>query len=441
MNTTIRAVSVLSVFLAVTLTAFGRSYLLGLSPNYARPDREPVLKAIVLFVLDGATPGDSVQVYDALNLAPVTTFRIPEGKAFERNARARLERLKTEVAVLTRFFGGQTNAQSEVSGVIDFPGFVALAGSQLRIPGERISMILVGSPFYVNPEEPSFNTTEAYPSDAHLAADTLESVFSVTAKREALAGVAVHYAYLRESFLNELHKERLARFYSLFVQEQQGVLSTFAPDINLALQRSKTEANTSIVNVQIDPSDTKIEMRHVKPRVVPLWLVKTNLVEVTVTNVFTNVIAQTNNITASFPVEPSSRLGLGIGIMWSLPGCDIDLYVKPGPDARDLYYRNHVSKEGRYFRDYRDRNDRQDYEYVELKDSVDLRQVKVWVNFFAGRSSSPTGVVIVYHQGRTYQSTFQISATSGNGGADPGRRERSRYWTEIDLQRIVGNTP
>jgi hypothetical protein len=127
--------------------------------------------------------------------------------------------------------------------------------------------------------------------------------------------------------------------------------------------------------------------------------------------------------------------------MWTANGCDFDLWVKPSENTRELYYGNNTTSEGKYFRDFRNRNDQRDYEYVELKQSVDLRQARVWVNFYSGKTPSPAGIVIVHYRGKTYQSAFFLKASKGNHGKDSHLRSQSSYWTEINISQIVGLSP
>lgn len=440
------------LFCLSTHAATPARYVIGLSPRYSPADRDTVLKELLLFALEGAAPGDSIVVYDALRLQPVTQFKVPTGSLFEKNARARVARLQPELATIKSFLQDGRAFVPDLAGALQVPGFLTLAGTQLRRPEERMHIILLGSPHHVSVEEPAFNTREAFPSDAHLSAGLEKSPFSVVGRHQDLAGVTVHYGYFRDAFVNDLHKERMARFYSLFIGGQGGACGTFAPNIGLAFQRARGGVSDPFLRVEVDPNDTKLEMRHVAPRVTPGWFPPTNAVTAPRTHPqlvpqpatqaspqpATTPAATAPVAPAAFPVAPTNGI-TGIGIMWAAPGCDFDLWVKPSPSAPDLYFAKTQTPEGRYFHDYRDRNQGVDYEYVELKNKVDLRQVRAYVNFYEGRSDSPTGVVILHHGGRTYSGVFTLQAKAGNRAADLGRRNESPHWVEIDLMQLLGS--
>lgn len=449
-------------------------YIVGLSPYYSPPDREAVLKQLLLFVLEGASPGDEITVYDALHLQPVTKVVLPAENLLARNARARAQRLKGEIAALQHFLAAEPPHLPEMAGVIDAPAFLALAGAQLRQPEEPARILLFASPFFMDPENPSWNMNEAYPSDGCVAASQQDSVFGTANKPHALAKVTVHYGYLRECFVNDAHRERLQRFWSLFVRSQQGVLVTFAPDLGLALQRGRANVQAPCLDAQLDAGDAKIEMRRVLPRSIPVWLGATNQAAVAAVIVPPSAPsiparpapevpvpslpvqqapasmapapaqaipvppAATNQLqAAAFPVSAAADK-VGIGIMWTAAGVDCDLYVKPGSNAKELYYRNTASKEGRYFHDYRNRNDQLDYEYVELKAPVDLRQVSAWVNYYAGNAAQVHGQVVVFYQGQRYVGEFTLGAGRGNQGSESRNRLKSPYWVQLDLLKLVG---
>jgi len=446
-------------------------YIVGLSPYYSPSDREAVLKQLLLFVLEGASPGDEITIYDALHLQPVTKVVLPAETLLARNARARAQRLKGEIAALQHFLAAEPPHLPEMAGVIDAPAFLALAGAQLRKPEEPARILLFASPFYMDPENPSWNMNEAYPSDGCVAASQQDSVFGTANKPHALAGVTVHYGYLRECFVNDAHRERLQRFWSLFVRSQQGVLVTFAPDLGLAFQRGRGNVQAPCLDAQLDAGDAKIEMRRVLPRAIPVWLGATNQAPLpavappstpsaparvapevpapvlqtpaqTLPQAAPVPPAATNQVqAATFPVSAAADK-VGIGIMWTAAGVDCDLYVKPGPNAKELYYRNTTTKEGRYFHDYRNRNDQLDYEYLELKAPVDLRQVSAWVNYYAGNAAQVHGQVVVFHQGQRYVGEFALGASRGNEGGEARNRLKSSYWVQLDLIKIAGlSTP
>ncbi|MBI3852686.1 MAG: hypothetical protein HY298_20725 [Verrucomicrobia bacterium] len=481
MNTNTIKKLIRAVFLAAmifpTRPVLATSYGIGLSPNYSPPDRPMVLRELLLLVLEGTSPGDEIQVYDALNLQAITRFKIPDPGFFQANARARAQRLASEIVALKKFLMTERTRPSETAGLIDVPQFLDLAATQIRRPNEPLRIILIGSPFYSNAGEEGYNMQEAFPSDGTLVVDQHESVFGCALKKGTMNGVTVHYAYLRQCFVNDFHQERICRFWCLLCQQRSGVLATFAPDVALALRRARENIQEPCMTAELDLNDTKIEMRQVARRAIPVWFGPTNMIQKVleqanvpvaavepkekrntrltptanapaVTNTppaavaehrfATNIPAPVTSFSAhSFPIKPKVD-SLGIGIMWSDP-VDCDLYVKASPSAQELFYNRTKTKEGRYFHDYRNSNAGVDYEYVELKGQVDLNDVRCYVNYFAGKTSPVRGLVVVFYEGKSFYGEFEIEAPKGNNGWESSHRDESKYWARIDPVRIVTN--
>lgn len=443
---------ILTAILASTpAIAMAGHYVVGISPNYTATDRETVFKATLQFILDGANTNDGVVIYDALNLRRVAVFKIPGDKIFDKNPRARVQRLASDIAALRQFLGTEHPHPEKMTGVIHTPEFLALAGSQLREPGHPLTVILIAAPFYMSMEEPAFDQNDAIPSDAHISSSA-QSPFSTVEIQRVLQGVTVHYGYLHNTFVNAFHEQRLERFNCLFVQEAGGTLATWAPELDLAFERAKQNARQPCMVAQLDANDTKVEMRRVTARSLPSWMPPTNQLAmqssmvstqtVYVPNLVIASIFETNAVTPSrgqAAEEPAETDVIGIAIYWT-SGCDFDLYVKPGPTDGELNYRNTKTPQGHYFHDYRGSgNDKSDFEFVQLKaDFVDVRQIRAWVNFYGGHTESPIGIVVVHYQGRTYESAFSIKAKMGNQGRDSNKRTASSCWAELGIQKILG---
>jgi hypothetical protein len=284
-------------------------------------------------------------------------------------------------------------------------------------------------------------------------------------KKQALAGVVVHHAYLHDSFINDYHKERLGRFASLFISEQQGVLSSYTANLDIVLARVKQDVRQPFMMASRDPNDDKVEMRRVIPRTIPTWFPPASVLKAmppTPASVPASISIPEPPVislppaeppptspaaalviqplvmpaTDSLPVPQPVTSGVGIGLMWALD-VDVDLYVRPKPGAKELSYHRHSTPEGKYFHDYKTRNDGLDFEYVELNSGVDIRDIKVFVNYFRGHSQWPQGKVVIRYGGRSYLGEFRIQANEGNRGHDSEHRTISPFWTEIDVAGII----
>lgn len=467
--------------------ALGAAYAVGIPPHNTAKQGAELFQGLLVFMLETAVPGDEITVCDALNQKLVTRFVIPEGTLFQANARARAQRLAAPMAALKQFLLTEHSYPAELAGVIALPQFLDFAATQLRRPDQPLRVVILASPFYMDGSgEGACSMDAAVPSDAHLTAEQQYSPFGCALRKHILSGVTVHYAYLNAKFLNDYHQERITRFWALYCQQAGGVLSTFCADAAIAFHRAKENIQQPCVAAQIDPSDKKIEMRQVVRRGVIASQVVTNLVGrvattstvprvVTSTSVIeTNipalarppvpepVVVQTTNPPApsavpptvsgttdnpapalarlieAFPVKPTANK-LVVGISWSA-SVDLDLWVRANPSARDLYFNDKATREGRYLHDWRNRNLGVDYEYVELDadPALDLTKVGAWVNYYDGKAPTVCGVVIVFYQGHAYHGEFTLSAPGGNKATDKGKRDQSRYWVKLDLLKIVG---
>jgi hypothetical protein len=460
----------------------GASYAVGISPYGDPTHRTEDLQSLLVFMLETAAPGDDIAVCDALNQKLVTKFVIPEGTLFRANARARAQRLAPHMASLKQFLAAERSRPTEMANVIALPQFLDFAASQLRRPGEPLRVVLLASPFYMNAENPAFNMDSAFPSDANLTTDQHDSVFGCALRKQALNGVTVHLAHLGAHFLNDYHQERTGRFWALYCKEAGGALCTFCSDAAIAFQRARENIQHPFVDATLDPNDTKIEMRQVMRRAIPAWFGPTNIIQritetVNVPRVtnevsFTQPLPPEPNVSSlttnqamlpsrpnqhslpegptnaaplppaspltNFPIAPVSRGKVGIGIAWSAP-VDCDLYVKPTRAAVELFYRKTVSREGKYYHDYRSANLGMDYEFIELNAPVELARVSCYVNYYAGHAAAVHGTVVLYYEGQSYYGAFQIAAPKGNAGFESSRRDNSKYWTRVDLQKLVAD--
>lgn len=467
--------------------ASSASYALGISPNNDTSQRTEALQSLLVFVLEAAAPGDEIGVVDALNQRLVARFTIPEGKPFQANARARAQRLAPQLAALKQFCMAERAYPREMAGVVALPQFLDFVATQLRRPGEPARVIVLGSPFYMDPNgDGPCNMDSAFPSDAHITADQGRSVFGCASRKGVLSGMTVHYAYLNTQFLNDYHQERVTRFWALYCQQAGAALCTFCSDPSLAFQRARENIQQSCVTAHLDRTDTKIEMRQVLRRGAPATLTVTNLVgrvamtsEVPQTTASVsspkapvgptnrpsitefpslaptkepglNAVGSTSELRTepsslsitqlaeAFPLKPTGNNKVGVGIAWSAP-VDLDLWVRANPNARDLYWHNTTTREGHYFKDWRNGNMGGDYEYIELtaNPSLDLNSLGCWINYYEGRATPVRGVVLVFYEGRSYFGEFNLNAPYGNKGGEKERRDQSRYWVRINPADII----
>src|SRR5262249_32835226 len=159
---------------------------------------------------------------------------------------------------------------------VHVPQVLALSASHLRTPGQPITVIILGSPFYADADG-AFDMLGGYvPSDQHLRVTTRQSVYGTADKAQTLEGVTVHFAYLQEAFEHAEHREAVSRFWSLFVQCQQGTLASFAASPTIVFQRASTGVQDAVMHVQLNENDRELIRRRIRHVSVDTSATKTN---------------------------------------------------------------------------------------------------------------------------------------------------------------------
>jgi hypothetical protein len=259
-----------------------------------------------------------------------------------------------------------------------------------------------------------------FPSDGHLQAPRERSVYGLRETTNSSAPLIVHWVYFGDPWVSDLHKEKITRFWTLYLQQRGGQLATFSSDLATALQafrQGATEAPAAAKRWAIDTDQTKIEMLRIT-RDVPVtdWLTR-------------------EAGTESAPPAPTTFTGpMRIGIRWTR-NIDLDLYATPHRGAETLFFQHTRSPEGYYYKDHRHSPGRE-FEFIEFETPVDIREVEAFVNFYQGRCpGGPHGEVRIEFDGRIYSAPFAILAEEGNQGRS-GRSQHD-FWTRIPVQQIL----
>ena len=134
-----------------------------------------------------------------------------------------------------------------------------------------------------------------------------------------------------------------------------------------------------------------------------------------------------------------------VSITWDCRDCDLDLYARPSPRAATLYYRHTESNEGKYIKDFRGSPRLSNsYETIVFHKPIDLGQLVLAVNFFAGKvPSRVNGEFRISLGNKTFGQKFQIKATRGNKGACikdtlNNRKATSLQCLFIDTMKVIG---
>ena len=448
MKTQIQKLVIGLLLLSLNLVAVGASdaakpkkIFIGLADNYPPEAAAKAQDAIVRLLLE-SPPGTEITVDDAVSMTTVAgPVVIPKLQFDSPIARTR-QFTRQLLAVKQRFTQSATNRLTAAwLRTPEYLDFVAQRGT-----GGNVVVLLLGSPLAHYPNEETFTMSfdpPRIPSDGHLAAPSDESPYSTIKRVGRLQGVAVGWWHVDGRwFASDLHHDKVQSWWGKFVGTQGAQLRAFSPDLGSTISLTLSDASNAGQNYQCDPGDSKVTMRVILPRLVP--------VQVPVAAPPVVVPVPSARSTAQ-PIEPTTRSEVipvspppgrsAIGIAWLNDGApvDFDLYVQPTAESQVLSFRLTSTRDGIYTFDDRQgsANNVRAYEYVELKGAADPTQIRAWVNFFAGRKSPAKGRVVVFHQGRVREADFEIRATSGNNGADLNRRGDSPHWVELPVGEMM----
>ncbi len=404
----------------------GGDFIVGISPFLDAGVKDEVFRSIVRLIVEDLPLNSKLEVYDAYNLKSITRLSIPGAKVFN-SPKARANQFAGPIGEIKQFLA-RDNARPVgpkpgFDGAIRLPQFCDFL-AQARPPdeaGAKLPLLLIGSPLYQDAKEAGFSMVDGYfPSDGHLRASREQSVFGYNPGDSAVAGPVVHWAYFGDPWMSDLHREKVTRFWTLYLERRGGRLASFSADlatVTASFNAGTQGAGAASSSWAADPHQTTLEMLRVT-RAVKLadWL--------------------TGEAPEANPPPPAQMVGpLKIGIRWQ-PDIDLDLYAAPRRDAETLFFQHPFSPEGYYFKDQRSSPGRE-YEYIEFESSVDVRNVRSFVNFYAGSCpGGPRGEVRIEFQNRIYKGRFSIASPMGNEGRSGPTQ--SDFWTRIPILEILG---
>lgn len=405
-----------------------QQFVIGISPFLDKPVKDDVYRGIVRLLVEDLPLNSSVAIYDAFHLKSIARVSLPEMNAFH-SAKTRANQFSPAIRELKSFLASDSPRPAtnrlDFDSSIRLPQFCDFLAESLAPANSPVVVLLFGSPFYEDAKEPRFSMVDGFfPSDGHLQAPRERTLFGLEAGAQPQCPMLVHWVYFGEPWLNELHKEKVTRFWTFYLQKRAGRLATFSSDLPTALEafRQGTAMQAEPVNRwSLDASQTNVEMLRVSREIRQTdWL-----------------LGGTSADTAQGP--PDTLLGpMKIGIRWK-ENIDLDLYATPRPGAETLFFQHTCSPEGYYYKDHRSSPGRE-YEFIEFESAVDVRQVEAFVNFYKGSCpGGPHGDVRIEFAGRIYGAPFRVESAEGNRGrTGPGQEE---CWTRIPIEEILKLPP
>jgi hypothetical protein len=397
-------------------------FVVGISPFLNKGVKDEVYRGLVRLLVENLPLNSTISIYDAFELKSITQLNLPDNRAFS-SPKTRANQFAGAVQTLRGFLAQDhpkpTNAHLSFDAAIRLPQFCDFLEDNLRGTNAPLRVLLIGSPLYQDAKEPAFSMVDGYfPSDGHLQVSCERSVFGL--RTNSLRGLDIHWVYLGDPWLSDLHKEKVTRFWELFLEQRGARLLTFCGDLPTAFHAfcERKEAEPAYLHRwTVDRQQTKVEMLRVNRNVDLIdWITRDTLPETDVR-------------------RPSTMIGqLKIGIRWKA-NIDLDLYATPHHGAETLYFEHPRSTEGYYYKDHRSSPGRE-FEFVEFEQPVDIREVQASVNFYQGACpDGPRGEVRIEFDGRIYSAPFFVPASQGNLGRTG--RTQQQFWTRLPIQEIV----
>ena len=399
-------------------------FVVGISPFLDKPAKDDLYRGLVRLLIEELPLNTTLALYDAFNLKSVCQATVPNVAAF-KSPKTRANQFYPAIRDLKLFLAADhpkpTRPPLDFADAIRLPQFLDFLAEHPPPANSPLAILLVGSPLYQDAKETAFSMIDGYfPSDGHLLASREQSVFGLSPQANHAPPLAVHWLYFGDPWLSELHKEKVTRFWTLFLQQHAARLAALTGDLPSALRSFLQDPAASPAPSRgwsLDPRQTRIEMLRVG-RDVQLadWLTRGTLPD-------------------PAPLPPSAMVGpMKIGIRWK-DDIDLDLYATPRRGAETLFFQHPRSPEGYLYKDHRASPGR-DYEFIEFESPVDIRQVEAYVNFHRGsRPGGPRGEVRIEFDRAIYSAPFSIPASQGNFGRSG--QDQQAFWTRLPILRIL----
>ncbi len=387
--------------------------------------RQDIWPTVTGVVLNGSK-NDVVIVYDLMSRKRVATLRVTEEMALAPNLNAKsiwlMKHQAADIASLKQFFTdkGQDSASMDLASYLK-----ELPLRKQEFPKDKVQSVFVGSPLVKYPD--AYSMVNRYPTDAFLL--TADSPFSTLGKSSALHDITIHVVHSADASEfsakdKNLHHAKVNRFYGIFVGRMGGNLATFSGSLD-HLKNVGSHVFPKVGYGPLVPGDGKLRVVEVTDPRIDLEEQKrqASLWQAPVTKK---------------PLAAGTTKGLiDVGITWDR-NVDLDIYVRADGD-RELFYGDPGSERygGRLIKDITSLPASRGFETVTFAKEVPLKNLRVHVNHYAGRTTEPINVDFrIRVNGEVFFNRLQLPAGEGTQGG--GARQRHPAWIEINVPVLLG---
>ncbi|WP_271184909.1 hypothetical protein [Maricaulis virginensis] len=394
-------VTVLALFWLPLTPSEAQNLTIAISSQTSDAERQEQGEAVLRFLASSVEPGQSAEIVDAYDLTPVATFSVPEGRAYQ-NPRAKIAVNRQAAAQILRLEPDLARSANEVQRPINLPGLLRYLGEACSLDGGH-DLVIIGSPLYDMPREPGVSMREGrVPGDGLIQGTRGSSPFGADGMGDRLAGVRVHFIALDPGWaLNDRHAFAVERFTALLVDAFGADLVSFSNDMDSGFASVAAQASAPDRGFILEETD-KMEMLIFASEMGPI------------------ASGRDMDTGRRFYVGPPMiNDRVEIGLYWPCSSCDLDIYARPHDDAQIVYYGRISTPQGRFFKAFRmGSEDHRAQEQIVLDGPIDLSALRIWVNFYGGRSSGGAEAELrITIGGETYTRPLRIPANAGNGGA------------------------
>ncbi|WP_299587669.1 hypothetical protein [uncultured Tateyamaria sp.] len=412
--------------LALPTETVARDLVFGLSPHQSSASAKTQVETALVFAATHLMVGETALFFDAAKVRLLGSFTVPEGKAYE-NVRARLQANRPLVVELKAFIDGAQAVPGRI-GASDWPGLFELLRSAYPTD-DGAALVLLGAPIADDPQAPSMSMVGGrVPNDGHVAATGAASPYGTSGLPGTLEGYDVFIGTPRDTwYVSDAHEHAVTRFWSVTSEAHGASLAFYGDDIATLFRLVERGATGRPHAEPLAPTD-KLEMLTFAPD-----------------NGTVPALYQARPEEAPAPAPMwQNALNVTVGATWQ-QNVDIDLYVRPSPQAEVIYYGNADTSQGRLFKDVTVRPGTA-FETVALTGSaVDLSQMQIALNYYGGgtTASGVTGELRMAIGEQVWAAPFHIPATRGNkgAGAEAVLVEHvvpNDAWTLLDPLHVIG---